>query len=116
MKSAYKSVMFYIGQKELEMQFKMNRIVAQCRQKCETMQEKFTEKLEQVHTAYQKMAKRCQMMQQEIETLTKDNQELQEKFAEKSRSMSITFLACTNQISSFDASKSFQFQAEEKIG
>ncbi|KAL1325569.1 hypothetical protein HN51_035623 [Arachis hypogaea] len=85
MKSAYRSVMFYIGQKELEMQFKMNRIVAQCRQKCEMMQEKFTEKLEQVHTAYQKMTKRCQMMQQEIEVLTKDNQELQEKFAEKSR-------------------------------
>lgn len=85
MKSAYRSVMFYIGQKELEMQFKMNKIVAQCRQKCEMMQERFTEKLEQVHTAYQKMAKKCQMMQQEIETLTKDNQELQEKFAEKSR-------------------------------
>ena len=79
--------MFYIGQKELEMQFKMNKIVAQCRQKCEMMQEKFTEKLEQVHTAYQKMAKKCQIMQQEIESLTKDNQELQEKFAEKSRSV-----------------------------
>ncbi|KAL3503071.1 hypothetical protein ACH5RR_037520 [Cinchona calisaya] len=85
MKSAYRSVMFYIGQKELEMQYKMNRIVAQCRQKCEVMQEKFTEKLEQVHTAYQKMAKRCQMMEQEIESLSKDKQELQEKFAEKSR-------------------------------
>lgn len=86
MKSAYRSVMFFIGQKELEMQFKMNRIVAQCRQKCEAMQEKFTEKMEQVHTAYQKMAKRCQMMEQEIENLSKDKQELQEKFAEKSRS------------------------------
>lgn len=85
MKSAYRSVMFYIGQKELEMQFKMNRIVAQYRQKCEAMQEKFTEKLEQVHTAYQKMAKRCQMMEQEIESLSKDKQELQEKFSEKSR-------------------------------
>ncbi|KAJ9671334.1 hypothetical protein PVL29_025164 [Vitis rotundifolia] len=85
MKSAYRSVMFYIGQKELEMQYKMNRIVAQCRQKCELMQEKFTEKLEQVHTAYQKMAKRCQMMEQEIETMSKDKQELQEKFSEKSR-------------------------------
>lgn len=92
MKSAYRSVMFYLGQKELEMQFKMNKIVAQCRQKCETMQEKFTEKLEQVHTAYQKMAKKCQMMQQEIESITKDNQELQEKFAEKSRSVSITYI------------------------
>ncbi|KAJ3683640.1 hypothetical protein LUZ60_013867 [Juncus effusus] len=38
-----------------------------------------------LHTAYQKMGKRCQMMQQEIETLTKDKQELQEKYAEKSR-------------------------------
>ncbi|PIA25937.1 hypothetical protein AQUCO_10200005v1 [Aquilegia coerulea] len=85
MKSAYRSVMFYIGQKELEMQVKLNKIVGQCRQKCEAMQEKFTEKLEQVHTAYQKMAKRCQMMEQEIESLSKDKQELQEKFAEKSR-------------------------------
>nr|XP_043622886.1 E3 ubiquitin-protein ligase CCNB1IP1 homolog isoform X2 [Erigeron canadensis] len=85
MKSAYRSVMFFIGQKELEMQFKMNRIVAQCRQKCEAMQEKFTEKMEQVHTAYQKMAKKCQMMEQEIENLSKDKQELQEKFSEKSR-------------------------------
>ncbi|XP_028783950.1 E3 ubiquitin-protein ligase CCNB1IP1 homolog isoform X1 [Neltuma alba] len=91
-KSCYRSVMFYMGQKELEMQYKMNRIVSQCRQKCEMMQqkaemmqEKFTEKLEQVHTAYQKMAKRCQMMEQEIETLSKDKQELQEKFSEKSR-------------------------------
>ncbi|OAY84003.1 E3 ubiquitin-protein ligase CCNB1IP, partial [Ananas comosus] len=58
MKSAYRSVMFYIGQKELEMQYKMNKIVGQCRQKCEVMQAKFTEKLEEVHTAYQKMAKR----------------------------------------------------------
>ena len=83
--------MFYIGQKELEMQFKMNRIVAQCRQKCELMQEKFTGKLEQVHTAYQKVAKRCQMMEQEIESLSKDKQEFQEKFAEKCRSVSIPF-------------------------
>ncbi|XP_065858939.1 E3 ubiquitin-protein ligase CCNB1IP1 homolog isoform X2 [Euphorbia lathyris] len=85
MKSAYRSVMFYIGQKELEMQYKMNRVVAQCRQKCEAMQEKFTEKMEQVHTAYQKMGKRCQMLEQEVGTLTKDKQELQEKFSEKSR-------------------------------
>ncbi|PSS05928.1 E3 ubiquitin-protein like [Actinidia chinensis var. chinensis] len=85
MKSAYRSVMFYIGQKELEMQFKMNRIVAQCRQKCEAMQEKFTEKMEQVHTAYQKMAKRCHLLEQEVESLSKDKQELQEKFSEKSR-------------------------------
>ncbi|CAN6221097.1 unnamed protein product [Urochloa humidicola] len=85
MKSAYKSVMFYIGQKELEMQYKMNHVVGQCRQKIELMQGKFTEKLEEVHTAYQKMGKKCQLMEQEIENLTKDKQELQEKFAEKSR-------------------------------
>ncbi|XP_019238837.1 PREDICTED: E3 ubiquitin-protein ligase CCNB1IP1 homolog isoform X2 [Nicotiana attenuata] len=85
MKSAYRSVTFYIGQKELEMQVKMNRLGAQYRQKCEMMQEKFSEKLEQVHTAYQKMAKRCQMREQEVESLSKDKQELQEKFAEKSR-------------------------------
>ncbi|THU60710.1 hypothetical protein C4D60_Mb07t15630 [Musa balbisiana] len=85
MKSAYRSVMFYIGQQELEMNYKMKKIVGQCKQKCEVMQEKFTEKLEQIHTAYQKMAKRCQMMEQEIESLSKDKQELQEKYAEKSR-------------------------------
>ncbi|CAN1818203.1 E3 ubiquitin-protein ligase CCNB1IP1 homolog [Linum perenne] len=85
MKSTYKSVMFYIGQKELEMQFKMNRIVGQCRQKCEALQEKCTEKLEQIHNAYQKMAKRCHMMEQEIESLNNDKQELQEKFSEQSR-------------------------------
>ncbi|XP_073279847.1 E3 ubiquitin-protein ligase CCNB1IP1 homolog isoform X3 [Primulina huaijiensis] len=85
MKSAYRSVMFYIGQRDLEMQFKMNKVVAQCRQKCETMQEKFTEKLEQIHSAYQKMTKRCQMMEQEMENLSKDKQELQEKFSEKCR-------------------------------
>ncbi|XP_065015270.1 E3 ubiquitin-protein ligase CCNB1IP1 homolog [Musa acuminata AAA Group] len=85
MKSAYRSVMFYIGQQELEMNYKMKKIVGQCKQKCEVMQEKFTEKLEQIQTAYQKMAKRCQMMEQEIESLSKDKQELQEKYAEKSR-------------------------------
>ena len=86
MKSAYKSVMFFTGQKELEMQFKMNRVVGQFRQKYELMQEKFSEKLEQVHVAYQKLSKKCQMMEQETESLLKDKQELQEKFAEKSRS------------------------------
>ncbi|CAL5048212.1 unnamed protein product [Urochloa decumbens] len=85
MKSAYRSVMFYIGQRELEMQYKMNHVVGQCRQKIELMQGKFTEKLEEVHAAYQKMGKKCQLMEQEIENITKDKQELQEKFAEKSR-------------------------------
>ncbi|XP_048442953.1 E3 ubiquitin-protein ligase CCNB1IP1 homolog isoform X4 [Pyrus x bretschneideri] len=85
MNSAHKSVMFYIGQRELEMQCKMNRMQAQYRQKFEAMQEKFGEKMEQLHAAYQKMAKRCQTMAQEIESLSKDKQELQEKFSEKSR-------------------------------
>ncbi|KAB2623543.1 E3 ubiquitin-protein ligase CCNB1IP1-like protein [Pyrus ussuriensis x Pyrus communis] len=84
MKSAHKSVMFYMSQRELEVQYKMNRIQAQYRQKFEAMQEKFGEKMEQLHAAYQKMAKRCQMMEQEIESLSKDKQELQEKFSEKS--------------------------------
>ncbi|RWW11704.1 hypothetical protein GW17_00024666, partial [Ensete ventricosum] len=35
MKSAYRSVMFYIGQQELEMNSKMKKIVGQCKQKCE---------------------------------------------------------------------------------
>lgn len=94
MKSAYRSVKFFIGQKELEMQFKLNKIVGQCQGKCEAMQEKFTEKLEQVHTAYQKMAKRCKMLEQEIESLTKDKQELQEKFSEKSRSILQWMFSC----------------------
>lgn len=85
MKSAYRSVMFYLGQRELEMQYKMNRMLAQYKQKFEMMQERFSEKMEQVHTAYQKMAKRCQMLEQENESLSKDKQELQEKFSEKSR-------------------------------
>ncbi|KAG9448143.1 hypothetical protein H6P81_014271 [Aristolochia fimbriata] len=85
MKSAYRSIMFYIGQRDLEMQYKMNKVVGQCRQKCEAMQEKFTEKLEQIHTAYQKMAKKCHLLEQENENLSKDKQELQEKFSEKSR-------------------------------
>lgn len=67
------------------MQFKANKIISQCRQKCEVLQEKFTEKMKQVHTAYQKMANRCQMLEQEVENLSKDKQELQEKISEKSR-------------------------------
>ncbi|XP_022560574.1 E3 ubiquitin-protein ligase CCNB1IP1 homolog isoform X1 [Brassica napus] len=85
MKSAYRSIMFYVSQRDLEMQCKMNRVVAQCRQKCEGVQAMLSEKMEKAHAAYQKMSKRCQMMEQEVENLTKDKQELQEKFSEKSR-------------------------------
>lgn len=92
MKSAYRSVSFYIGQRDLEMQYKMNKLVAQCRQKCEAMQEKCREKLEQVYTAYQKVTKRCQMLEQERESLSKDKQELQDKFAEKCRSIHVIYV------------------------
>ncbi|KAL8101186.1 hypothetical protein AgCh_033169 [Apium graveolens] len=43
--------------------------------------------MEQVHTAYHKMTKKCQMMEQEMESLSKDKQELQEKISEKSRTL-----------------------------
>jgi len=46
---------------------KMNRVVGQWRQKIELMQGKFTEKLEEQHVAYQKMGKKCQLMELEIE-------------------------------------------------
>ncbi|KAJ3709015.1 hypothetical protein LUZ61_012720 [Rhynchospora tenuis] len=85
MKILHKSVMFYKEQKELEEKYKMNSVVAQNHLRCEAMQEKFAENMEQVHAAYQKMGKRCQMMQQEVDALAKDKQELQEKYSEKSR-------------------------------
>ncbi|XP_022878652.1 E3 ubiquitin-protein ligase CCNB1IP1 homolog isoform X2 [Olea europaea var. sylvestris] len=85
MKSSFRSVMFSTGQKDLEMQVKMNKIVAQCQQKCETMQEKFTEKLEQIHIEYQKLALRCQIFEQEIETLSEDKQQLLERERERRR-------------------------------
>lgn len=52
---------------------------------------KFSEKLVQVHTAYQNLGKRCQMIEQEIESLSKEKQELQEKFSENSRAVYIFF-------------------------
>ena len=71
------------------MQCKMYRVVAQCCEKCEGILSMFSEKMEQVRTAYQKMGKSCQMMEQERENLTKYKQELQEKFSEKSRSVKL---------------------------
>ena len=79
--------MFHIGQKELEMQAKMNKLAAQYRQKCELMKEALTQKMEETIGAYQKMRKRCQILEQENENLTKDKVELQEKFSEKCRSI-----------------------------
>ncbi|XP_047953840.1 E3 ubiquitin-protein ligase CCNB1IP1 homolog [Salvia hispanica] len=86
LKCVYKSFMFHIGQKELEMQAKMNKLAAQYRQKCELMKEALTQKMEETIGAYQKMRKRCQILEQENENLTKDKVELQEKFSEKCRS------------------------------
>ncbi|XP_042028727.1 E3 ubiquitin-protein ligase CCNB1IP1 homolog isoform X2 [Salvia splendens] len=85
LKCVYKSFMFHIGQKELEMQAKMNKLAAQYRQKCELMKEALTQKMEETIGAYQKMRKRCQILEQENENLTKDKVELQEKFSEKCR-------------------------------
>ncbi|XP_057859580.2 E3 ubiquitin-protein ligase CCNB1IP1 homolog isoform X1 [Cryptomeria japonica] len=85
MKSAYKGVAFWLGQKDVEMQATVSKVLQQYRGKCEEMQTKFTEKLEQVHTAYQKAVKKIHLMQQEVESLSKDKEELQEKYAEKSR-------------------------------
>ncbi|KAL1537677.1 E3 ubiquitin-protein ligase CCNB1IP1 [Salvia divinorum] len=85
LKCVYRSLMFYNGQKELEMQAKINKIMAQCRQKCEEMKEALTQKMEETIGAYQKMRKRCQILEQENENLNKDKVELQEKFSEKCR-------------------------------
>ncbi|CAG7896493.1 unnamed protein product [Brassica rapa] len=79
-------ILFSLIERDLGMQCKMYRVVAQCCEKCEGILSMFSEKMEQVRTAYQKMGKSCQMMEQEIENLTKYKQELQEKFSEKSRS------------------------------
>lgn len=85
MKSAHRSVMFYIGQKELVMQRKMSMVAGQYRQKCEAMQEKFMEQLQKMQSQCQKWAKKCEMLEQENESLSKDKQEIQEKYSEKSR-------------------------------
>ncbi|MCO5587859.1 hypothetical protein L7F22_041811 [Adiantum nelumboides] len=84
MKSAFKGISFWIGQKDVEAQLTMKKAM-QLRQRFEQMQTKFQEKLEQLHGAYQKAVKRIQASEQEIETLSKDRAELQEKYAEKSR-------------------------------
>lgn len=91
MKSAHRSVMFYIGQKELVMQRKMSMVAGQYRQKCEAMQEKFMEQLQKMQSQCQKWAKKCEMLEQENESLSKDKQELQEKYSEKSRSYVHTY-------------------------
>ncbi|KAJ9542125.1 hypothetical protein OSB04_028631 [Centaurea solstitialis] len=85
MKSLYRSVMFFLGQRDLELWSETNRRVAQFREKWEAMKEKLTQEMEQLNTAYQKMLETCQVMEEEIQTLSKDKQELQEKFSEKSK-------------------------------
>ncbi|KAG2313954.1 hypothetical protein Bca52824_017076 [Brassica carinata] len=83
--------------RDLEMQYNMNRLATRCRQKCEGMQAKFREKLEQAHAAYQKMGKRCQMMEQEVANLAKIKKR-SKKFSEKSRRGSL--MRCMTQLRS----------------
>lgn len=82
MKCANRRVMFYCGHKELEIY-----AVEDEQYSGSALHEKFTEKLEQAYTAYQKMEKRSQMMEQEMESLSKHKQELEEKDSEMSRSV-----------------------------
>ncbi|KAH7314476.1 hypothetical protein KP509_21G004400 [Ceratopteris richardii] len=84
MKSAFKGISFWIGQKDVEAQLTMKKAM-QLRQRFEQMQTKFQEKLEQLHGAYQKAVKRLQAVEQDRESLFKDKTELQEKYTEKSR-------------------------------
>ncbi|KAL3699973.1 hypothetical protein R1sor_017995 [Riccia sorocarpa] len=84
MKSAFKGVVFWIGQKDVEAQLTVNKAI-ELRQKFEEMQNKFKEKLQQVHTGYQKAVKKIQALQEEKESLLKEKNELQEKYAEKAR-------------------------------
>ena len=95
MKSAFKGVIFWIGQKDVEVQLSANKGMVLSK-KCEEMQagyaqklseveNAYTEKLKQVHTGYQKAMKKIQAMDQERESLLKDKKELQEKYTQKSR-------------------------------
>ncbi|KAJ7547563.1 hypothetical protein O6H91_08G092200 [Diphasiastrum complanatum] len=85
MKSAFKGVIFWIEQKDVEAQLTVTK-ARQLHKKYEEMQSKYMQKIEQVHSGYQKAMKKIQALEQEKESLAKDNAELQEKFAEKSRS------------------------------
>lgn len=91
MKSAFKGISFWIGQKDIEAQLSIKKAM-QLRQRCEQMQTKFAEKLEQLHGAYQKAVKKIHSVEQELDNVSKDKAELQEKYAEKSRySSALTF-------------------------
>eukprot|EP00850_Spirogloea_muscicola_P007089 SM000035S13069 [mRNA] locus=s35:266626:274780:- [translate_table: standard] len=84
MKSAFKGVVFWIGQKDVESQVTVTKAM-QLKARFEEVQAKYLEKLEQVHAAYQKAMKRAQALEHEKESLVKDRTELQEKYSEKSR-------------------------------
>ena len=98
MKSAFKGVIFWIEQKDVEVQLSVNKAL-HFRQKCEQMQaaysqkmsqveEAYTAKLQQVHSGYQKAMKKIQGMEHEREIMMKDKKEIQEKYTEKSRYLS----------------------------
>eukprot|EP00898_Chlorokybus_atmophyticus_P001789 jgi/Chlat1/2610/Chrsp178S00154 len=84
MKSAFKGVIFWIGQKDVESQMIISK-AQHLRQKYDEMQSRYTQKLEEVHGAYQKAMRTVQALKQEREQLLNDKNELQEKYAEKSR-------------------------------
>lgn len=84
MKSAFKGVVFWISQVEVEGQLTIQKAM-HLKQKYEEMQAKYMEKLEQLHGAYQKAMHKVQVLEQEKENLVKDINELQEKYTEKSR-------------------------------
>eukprot|EP00899_Mesostigma_viride_P005811 jgi/Mesvir1/15230/Mv25032-RA.1 len=84
MKTAYKGVVFWIGQKDAEAEVFAKKYEA-LRQKFQDMQQKCVEKLEQVHGGYQKAMAKYQAAEQEKQALVKDKNELQEKYSEKCR-------------------------------
>eukprot|EP00850_Spirogloea_muscicola_P002084 SM000008S22173 [mRNA] locus=s8:194538:202369:+ [translate_table: standard] len=86
MKSAFKGVVFWIGQKDVESQVTVTKAV-QLKARFEEVQAKYLEKLEQVHAAYQKAMKRAQALEHEKESLVKDRTELQEKQKRKLEEM-----------------------------
>ncbi|XP_024515670.1 E3 ubiquitin-protein ligase CCNB1IP1 homolog [Selaginella moellendorffii] len=84
MKSAFKGVIFWIGQKDVESQLTVNR-ATQWKQKCKEMEATFMQKMSEFQGAYQKAVKRVQALEAERDSLLKDKSELEEKYSEKSR-------------------------------
>ncbi len=92
MKSAFKGVVFWIGQKDVEFQVTVRKAV-QLQEKCEQMQAKYLEKMKQVEAAYtgklqqvqRASMQKIQALEEERQNFINDKNELQEKYTEKSR-------------------------------